>query len=128
MTLAAGSAARAGDELLAPGHEIAGRYVIESMLGEGATSVVYVARRRDPPGSPSASPAAHEALHDDTDPPESSRLVALKVIRRSLCENPQIVGRFRREADILKRLEGPHVLHVHEVLGGRPARDGFRIH
>ena len=107
------SAVRAADVTLRPGQELAGKYVVESVLGEGATSVVYVARRKDLHG---ASPSAQEAASDDTDPGELSELVALKVIRKSLCEDPQIVGRFRREAEILKRLEGPHVLHVHEVL------------
>ena len=111
-----GGASRVAASELAPGHELAGKYVIESALGEGATSFVYVARRKEQPGARRASPAARETLDEDTDPGAAAPdLVALKVIRRSLSEDPQIVGRFRREAEILKRLEGPHVLHVHEV-------------
>lgn len=111
-----GRISRYGDVLLAPGHEVAGRYVVESILGEGATSIVYTARRK-PVAPPDTSPAAHEPSDDD-DPEYSQRssLVALKVVHRRLCKDPQIVGRFRREAAILRRLEGPHVVRVHEAL------------
>ena len=98
------------------GRTIADSYVIETFLGDGATSIVYVARRLDEGPSVHASPAAHEALDDDTAPEELPRLVALKIIHRRLCEDHQIVGRFRREATILSRLEGPHVLRVYETL------------
>ncbi len=98
------------------GHLVANKYVIESVLGEGATSVVYVARRAENAGEARPSPAARETLDEDTDPPEAPRLVALKIIHQNLCEDHQIVGRFQREADILKRLEGPHVLRVYEML------------
>jgi serine/threonine protein kinase len=100
---------------LAPGHEIAGKYVVESIIGEGATSTVYAARRTRAPQAGS-SPAAREALDDDADRPAEADLVALKVVHKRLCNSPQIVGRFHREVDILRRLEGPHVVRVHEAL------------
>ncbi len=98
------------------GHVVANKYVIESVLGEGATSVVYVGRRVEAAGETRQSPAARETLDEDTDPPEAPRLVALKIIHSNLCEDHQIVGRFQREAAILKRLDGPHVLRVYETL------------
>ena len=107
---------RYGDVFLSPGQEVAGRYIVESIIGEGATSIVYTARRK-PAAQVTASPAAHEPLDDDSEPGEEAEgLVALKVIHKRLCEDPQIVGRFHREAAILKRLEGPHVVRVHEAV------------
>jgi eukaryotic-like serine/threonine-protein kinase len=109
---------RSGEESLPRGHRVAGKYVVESVIGEGATSVVYLARV-EPGGAPmSKSPAATELAGDDSEP-VSLRLAALKVIHRRLSENAQIVGRFRREAAILQRLMGPHVLRVHEILEDR---------
>jgi serine/threonine-protein kinase len=105
-------------EQLEPGHVVADKYVIESVLGDGATSIVYVARRRVE-GETRASPAAreeHGVLDEESEPPGAPTLVALKIIHARLCEDPQIVGRFQREAAILKRLDGPHVLRVHEML------------
>ncbi|MFO0585930.1 MAG: serine/threonine-protein kinase [Polyangiaceae bacterium] len=101
-------------DYLPPGSVVAGKYAVESVIGEGATSVVYVARRLDLAAPARTSPAAREA-DEESDRPAEPRLVALKIIHRSLCEDPQIVGRFRREAAILRRLEGAHVLRVYEM-------------
>jgi serine/threonine protein kinase len=109
-----GRISRYGDVFLSTGHELAGKYIIESIIGEGSTSIVYTARRKPSPPA-GESPAARE-LADEDDPAGAVELVALKVIHKRLCENPQIVGRFHREAAILRRLEGPHVVRVHEAL------------
>lgn len=74
-------------QLFPPGQTVASRYVVESEVGQGATGVVYVARRH----------------------PEGDR-VALKVIHRHLCGDRQIYSRFKREAAILRRLEGPFLV------------------
>ena len=74
---------------LAPGRVVASRYRIESVIGEGAQSVVYLARRLA-----------------DGEP------IALKVIHRHLCGNPQIFKRFHREAAILESLEGEHIVKL----------------
>lgn len=76
---------------LSPGQEIAGRYRVDAVLGEGASGVVYLARREGEG--------------------EGERL-ALKVIHRHLCGDRQIYKRFHREASILKRLEGPHLVRL----------------
>ena len=115
MTTAQAEDAAATSEYPA-GHTIAGKYVVETILGDGATSVVYVARRKAPGVAPNASPAAREHDFEDTEPPDEPSLVALKIIHRRLCEDHQIVGRFHREAAILKRLDGPHVLRVYEMI------------
>lgn len=66
--------------------------MIESVIGEGASGIVYLARRE----------------------PEGDR-VALKVIHRHLCSDEEVYSRFRREASILKRIQGQHVAQVYEL-------------
>jgi serine/threonine-protein kinase len=68
---------------------IAGKYEVLGVLGEGGTGVVYDAVTRDT-GTP----------------------VALKVMHAHLAGEEHIRGRFRREAAILRRLEGPHICRV----------------
>jgi serine/threonine-protein kinase len=68
---------------------IGGRYRVETVIGEGAQGVVYLARREQ---------------EDDR--------VALKVIHRHLSGDPQIFKRFHREARILSRLEGEHIVKL----------------
>jgi serine/threonine-protein kinase len=71
------------------GEVIDGKYSITGVLGEGGTGIVY------------------EAEHD-------GKRVALKVIHGHLLSDKQIRGRFVREAKILRRLSGPHLLPVLE--------------
>jgi serine/threonine-protein kinase len=70
---------------------VAGRYRVNEVIGEGAQSVVYRARRE---------PSGDE--------------VALKVIHRHLSGNPQIAKRFHREATILRQLEGEHIVRLYD--------------
>ncbi|MDC3953136.1 serine/threonine-protein kinase [Polyangium jinanense] len=79
-------------EYLAPGTVVASRYTVASVVGEGATGIVYVA----------------------TDGETGAR-VALKVIHRSLCFDPHFSRRFTREASILKQLEGNHIVRLLDV-------------
>ena len=81
--------------VLPAGSVIGGRYRVEGVIGEGSQSVVYLAR---PTKAPSPGKEAPE--------------VALKVIHRHLCGDPQISRRFAREASILRRLEGEHVARL----------------
>jgi eukaryotic-like serine/threonine-protein kinase len=76
---------------ISAGRMVGDRFEIVDLLGEGGTGVVYDAVRlpqRDP--------------------------VALKVIHNHLLTDPQIRGRFTREAAILRRLEGPHLCPILE--------------
>ncbi|MBL9102507.1 MAG: protein kinase [Myxococcales bacterium] len=75
---------------LAPGSEIAGRYVVERKLGRGGMGVVYSAHDR-----------------------ELERRVALKLHRTDA--DPRAAARMLREARAMARLAHPNVLAVHEV-------------
>jgi serine/threonine-protein kinase len=70
----------------ASGRRLAEKFEIVGVLGEGATGIVYDARRLV----------------------EGDR-IALKVIHQHLAGDAQIRGRFTREAAILGRLEGAHL-------------------
>nr|WP_153823649.1 serine/threonine-protein kinase [Polyangium spumosum] len=74
------------------GRIVASRYTVESVVGEGASGIVYVA----------------------TDGETGAR-VALKVIHASLCFDPLFSRRFSREASILKALEGNHIVRLLDV-------------
>jgi serine/threonine protein kinase len=87
------SASPAKFNFLPSGHRIAGRYQILSVIGEGAQGVVYLAARE----------------------PEGDR-VALKVLHRHLCGDAQIGKRFHREAQILKRLDGEHLVRLFDFI------------
>jgi serine/threonine-protein kinase len=84
---------RASSSILPNGFRVGGRYVVDDVLGEGATGTVYRAHRE----------------------PDGER-VALKIIHRHLCSDEQIFKRFQREAAILKRIEGQHIAKVYEIL------------
>lgn len=91
--------------LLAVGQMVAKRYVVEREIGEGAQGVVYLAR--DTHGGGRNGDAAETG-------PGSGGLdrVALKVLHRHLLGDKQIHKRFDREAAILKRLEGEHLVKL----------------
>src|SRR5580698_2334952 len=71
------------------GQVLGGKFEILGVLGEGGTGIVYDAVRI----------AEKDA-------------VALKVIHAHLLGDKQIRGRFTREATILRRLKGPHLLPI----------------
>lgn len=74
---------------LSAGRKLGDRFEIDGVLGQGGTGTVYDARRLA----------------------EGDR-VALKVIHQHLAGDPQIRGRFTREAAILRRLEGEHLCPI----------------
>ena len=71
---------------------VLGRYEILEELGKGGMGVVYKARQRD-----------------------SGRIVALKVIRKERLNNPDMLSRFRREAQASARLAHPAIVGVFEA-------------
>ncbi len=73
------------------GRVFAGRYTIESKLGAGGFGSVYRARQHS-----------------------VDRLVALKVIRGHLADDPGIVKRFHREMKATARIEHPNTIRVYD--------------
>ena len=87
-----------------PAGKSIGGYRIESVIGDGAHSVVYLASRERP------------AARGSDEAPESDK-VALKVIHRHLCGEPVFYKRFRRETEILTRLlQSDHVVKIFDVI------------
>jgi eukaryotic-like serine/threonine-protein kinase len=87
------------------GQILGGKFEIVGLLGEGGTGTVYEATR---------------IVEKDN--------VALKVIHPHLLGDKQIRGRFTREANILRRLQGPHLLAVldyGEIPDPRGSSTGF---
>lgn len=85
---------------LAQGDVVAGRFVVERLLGEGGMGVVVAARRL--------------ALDDR---------VALKLLRTETAGDPEAVARFVREGRSSARIRSEHVarvLEVGEAEGGAP--------
>lgn len=83
-------------ELLQPGLVVDGRFKIESHLATGGMGDVYRA----------------EHVH-------LKRPIALKLLRRSLAQDQEMWGRFEREAQLVSKLENPHVVRVFDF--GRTA-------
>ncbi len=67
-------------------------YRIEAVVGRGGFGTVYRAR--------------HELLHDR---------VAVKVLRRELSANPDLVRRFLREGRVARAIQHPNVVKIHDM-------------
>jgi serine/threonine protein kinase len=79
--------------LQARGHNLLlGPYVLLERLGEGGAGQVFKAR--------------HQKLN---------RVVALKLIRKELLADAEVVGRFYREIQVLSRLDHPNVVHAYDA-------------
>lgn len=75
-----------------PGAVIAGRYRIDGTIGAGAMTTVY------------------RALDI-----RSGRFVTLKLLGLRVADNQETASRFRREADLLKRLHHPGIVQFYEI-------------
>jgi len=71
------------------GTTLAGRYVIEDVIGEGGMATVYRAKIRS-----------------------SDRHVAIKVMNQELARNPVIQERFRREAKAAQKIAHPNIIEI----------------
>jgi serine/threonine protein kinase len=67
-------------------------YVLLERLGEGGAGQVFKAR--------------HQRLN---------RIVALKLIRKELLAEPEVIGRFLREVQILSQLDHPNIVHAYDA-------------
>src|SRR5258705_8434518 len=67
--------------------EMVGEYAIEQRIGKGGMGTVYA------------------AMH-----PVIGKRVAIKVIRRELCANPEAVARFVQEARAVNRIGHPNIV------------------
>lgn len=72
------------------GAKLSNRYLIGNELGSGGMSTVYEATREDLGGMS----------------------VALKLLRHNLDGNPEVLARFRREAETIARLNHPNIVRV----------------
>ena len=86
--------------LQARGHELVlGPYVLLERLGEGGVGQVFKAR--------------HVKLN---------RVVALKVIRKELLGDAEVLGRFQREIRVLSQMDHPNIVHAYDA-GAVPSAD-----
>ncbi len=85
---------------LGPGAVVAARYRIETVLGDGASGIVFRAECI-------AAPDSGESTQI-----QAGERVALKVIHRHLARDHQISRRFHREARILRKLRGPNLVRL----------------
>src|SRR4051812_21092010 len=72
-----------------PGDVLGGRYEILEKIGQGAMGIVFLARHRTLGG-----------------------LVAVKVISGPCSRSPEMLARFRREAQVANRIKHPNVVQV----------------
>src|SRR5712671_3648442 len=86
------SDAPASYESLTVGAVIGSRYEILRLLGEGGMGSVYEARDR-----------------------ELDRVVALKVIRPQLAENPEILRMFMQELILARQVTHPNVIRIFDL-------------
>jgi serine/threonine protein kinase len=82
---------------LAPGSVIGGIYKIRRLIGQGGMGEVYAAEGR------------------------SGEKIALKVLHERAAQDPDLVARFNREADIAKKIVSPFVA---AILGSGKEKDG----
>ena len=83
---------RIGNEELAPGTLLGGRYEILRLLGRGGMGAVYKARDK-----------------------ELDRFVGLKLIRPELARNPEILRRFKQELILARQVTHKNVIRIFDL-------------
>jgi serine/threonine-protein kinase len=73
------------------GKTLNNRYLVENKIGEGGFGTVWRARQTG-----------------------MDRIVALKVLHPKMAKDPQVVGRFKREAQASSHLRAPHTVQVYD--------------
>ena len=84
------------------GQTIAGRFVVEELIGQGGMGKVYRAQHLG-----------------------QGRPVVLKLLKPALLEDPTLVGRFEREAEAASRLDHPNLIAVLDFGGMGPEGTPF---
>lgn len=96
---AVGQSAPAGSNTVTamrpPPRVLAHRYELGDLLGQGGMNSVYKGR---------------DVV--------TGRQVVVKLLRQGLGDDPQAMARFRREADIARRLKHPQIAETYDVLDG----------
>ncbi|MEC4020461.1 protein kinase, partial [Streptomyces sp. H27-D2] len=77
---------------------VGSKYLLEEAIGRGATGTVWRARQRETAGAEAAVAG------------RPGELVAIKVLKEELAEDPDIVMRFLRERSVLLRLTHPNIV------------------
>jgi hypothetical protein len=80
------------NELAARRWPVVGPYLLLERLGEGGTGQVFKARHR-----------------------QLQRVVALKVLREELVGDPEVVARFYREVEVVRKLSHPNVIRAFDA-------------
>ena len=86
----------AGGSPITTGTVLGGRYRITEMLGAGGMGTVYAAERED----------------------LGRMSVALKVLHPKLSDRPDLLVRFRREAEVVATLQHPNIVNVIDFIAG----------
>jgi serine/threonine protein kinase len=88
---------------IAVGEVIDGKYRVTACIGEGGMGAVFAGE--------------HLKLH---------RRVAIKTLHPSLAQDPEVVGRFEREAQAAGRIGNDHILEVFDI-GELPGGDRYMV-
>jgi len=80
----------AGARTIAPGTVLAGRYRVVRAIGAGGMGTVYEAERED----------------------LANMRVAIKVLHPRLVDRPDVVQRFRREAELVAKIQSPNIVSI----------------
>ncbi|MEZ5403576.1 MAG: protein kinase [Bryobacteraceae bacterium] len=81
-----------GGELLSPGDLFAGRYKVLNRIGAGGSSQVL---------------RVEDTL--------AGQVIAIKILRRGLANDPSTIAQFRREVAIARQLIHPHVVRIYDI-------------
>lgn len=83
---------------------VGSKYLLEEPLGRGATGTVWRARQRETAGAEAAVPG------------QPGEMVAIKVLKEELANDPDVVMRFLRERSVLLRLTHPNIVRTRDLV------------
>ncbi|GAA1352957.1 protein kinase [Streptomyces beijiangensis] len=83
---------------------VGSKYLLEEPLGRGATGTVWRARQRETAGAEAAVAG------------QPGEMVAIKVLKEELANDPDIVMRFLRERSVLLRLTHPNIVRTRDLV------------